>query len=127
MPFRISPRCAEAGRGATGIGWMMARPGRYGIVDRGGSAALAGPAGLNWLRGHAWPLWLERGVDWKRRAFLEHLDLASLECRAPFRRLRVAARQTFVFSKAAAHGVAGAVEAVALGLEFLRGPARLDD
>ena len=85
------------------------------------------PPGLNWLEAHAWPLWLERGVDWKRRAFLEHLDLATLECRAEFRRLRVAARQTYVFSKAAAHGVAGAAEAVALGLEFLRGPARLAD
>jgi mannose/cellobiose epimerase-like protein (N-acyl-D-glucosamine 2-epimerase family) len=82
--------------------------------------------GPSWLRDHAWPLWLERGVDWKRRAFYEHLDHA-LQCRADFRRLRVAARQTYVFSKAASHGVAGASDAVALGLDFLRGPARLKD
>jgi mannose-6-phosphate isomerase len=72
-------------------------------------------------------LWLEHGVDWKRRAFHEHIDLATLDCQATFRRLRVAARQTYVSAKAATHGVPGAAEAVALGLEFLCGPARLAD
>ena len=80
-----------------------------------------------WLKDHAWPLWLEHGVDWRRRAFHEHLDPASLRCRAEFRRLRVAARQTYVFSRAAHYGVPRAKEAVALGLDFLRGPARLAD
>ncbi len=65
------------------------------------SEAPSGRAGLSWLADHAWPLWLEHGVDWQRRAFHEHLDSASLQCRASFRRLRVAARQTYVFSKAA--------------------------
>jgi len=83
--------------------------------------------GLSWLTDHAWPLWLELGVDWPRRAFHEHLEAASLQCKAPFRRLRVAARQTYVFSKAARYGVPRAKEAVALGLDFLRGPARLPD
>ncbi|HWN49743.1 MAG TPA: AGE family epimerase/isomerase [Xanthobacteraceae bacterium] len=83
--------------------------------------------GLRWLVDHAWPLWLEHGVDWRRRAFHEYLDSASLQCRAPFRRLRVAARQTYVFSKAAQYGVPRAKEAVALGLDFLQGPARLPD
>jgi mannose/cellobiose epimerase-like protein (N-acyl-D-glucosamine 2-epimerase family) len=86
-----------------------------------------GQPGLPWLKDHAWPLWLEHGVDWKRRAFLEYIDLATLDCRAAFRRLRVAARQTYVFAKAATHGVPRAAEAVALGLEFLCGPARLAD
>jgi mannose/cellobiose epimerase-like protein (N-acyl-D-glucosamine 2-epimerase family) len=80
-----------------------------------------------WLRDDAWPLWLEHGVDWKRRAFHEHLDLTSLQCRAEFRRLRVAARQTYVFSKAASYGVPRAREAAVLGLDFLRGPARLPE
>jgi mannose/cellobiose epimerase-like protein (N-acyl-D-glucosamine 2-epimerase family) len=83
--------------------------------------------GLRWLTDHAWPLWLAHGVDWRRRAFHEHLDGASLQCHASFRRLRVAARQTYVFSKAARYGVPQAAEAVALGLDFLRGPARLAD
>jgi len=86
-----------------------------------------GQAGLRWLTEHAWPLWLEHGIDWRRRAFHEHLDAASLQCRAPFRRLRVAARQTYVFSQAARHDVPHAKEAVALGLDFLQGPARLPD
>jgi mannose-6-phosphate isomerase len=83
--------------------------------------------GLRWLADQAWPLWLAHGVDWKRRAFHEHLDGASLQCGASFRRLRVAARQTYVFSRAARHGVPQAAEAVVLGLDFLRGPARLAD
>ena len=83
--------------------------------------------GLDWLRESAWPLWLEHGVDWRRRAFHEHLDHETLACRADFRRLRVAARQTYVFAKAAASGVDGAGEAVKLGLDFLRGPARLPE
>jgi mannose/cellobiose epimerase-like protein (N-acyl-D-glucosamine 2-epimerase family) len=82
-------------------------------------------AGLRWLVDHAWPLSLAHGVDWQRGAFHEHLDAASLKCHAPFRRLRVAARQTYVFSVAARYGVPRAKEAVALGLDFLRGPARL--
>jgi mannose-6-phosphate isomerase len=80
-----------------------------------------------WLEDCAWPLWLEHGVDWKRRGFHEHVDPASLQCRAEFRRLRVAARQTYVFSKAASRGVPGAREAVVLGLDFLQGPARLPE
>jgi mannose/cellobiose epimerase-like protein (N-acyl-D-glucosamine 2-epimerase family) len=83
--------------------------------------------GLRWLADHAWPLWLAHGVDWRRRAFHEHLDGASLQCRASFRRLRVAARQTYVFAQAARHGIPQAAEAVGLGLDFLRGPARLLD
>jgi mannose/cellobiose epimerase-like protein (N-acyl-D-glucosamine 2-epimerase family) len=89
--------------------------------------SLAARTGLRWLTDQAWPLWLTHGVDWQRGAFHEHLDPASLQCTAPFRRLRVAARQTYVFAKAARHGVPHAREAVALGLDFLQGPARLSD
>ena len=82
--------------------------------------------GLDWLTHAAWPLWLAHGVDWRRGAFHEHLD-ATLACGARFRRLRVVTRQTFVFAAAARRGVPGARDAVALGLHFLRGPARLED
>jgi mannose/cellobiose epimerase-like protein (N-acyl-D-glucosamine 2-epimerase family) len=101
------------------------RPIRKNITDLHG--ARGGRAGLFWLTDIAWPLWLEHGVDWQRRAFHEYLDSASLQCRAPFRRLRVAARQTYVFSKAARYGVPGAKEAATLGLDFLKGPARIGD
>ena len=89
--------------------------------------ASSGQNGLCWLMEHAWPLWLEYGIDWRRRAFYEYLDSARLQCQAPFRRLRVAARQTYVFANAARYGVPRAGEAVALGLDFLRGAARLSD
>jgi mannose/cellobiose epimerase-like protein (N-acyl-D-glucosamine 2-epimerase family) len=90
-------------------------------------SAPAGEGGLRWLIAHAWPLWLEWGVDWRRRAFHEHLDPVSLKCGAEFRRLRVAARQTYVFATAARFGVPRAAEAAELGLAFLQGPARLAD
>ena len=72
-----------------------------------------------WLKDAAWPLWLARGVDWERGGFYEALDLQTHRCAAPFRRLRVAARQIFVFSKAHEAGLAGAADAVRLGLGFL--------
>jgi mannose/cellobiose epimerase-like protein (N-acyl-D-glucosamine 2-epimerase family) len=92
-----------------------------------GCPSIIGTRLVRWLYEAAWPLWLEHGVDWRKRAFHEHLREASLDCGADFRRLRVAARQTYVFGKAAQRGVPRAGEAVELGLAFLRGPARLDD
>jgi mannose/cellobiose epimerase-like protein (N-acyl-D-glucosamine 2-epimerase family) len=80
----------------------------------------------SWLRDEVWPLWLEHGVDWKRRGFHEHLGHESLACTADFRRLRVAARQVYSFSEAALCGVPRAREAVQLGVEFLVA-ARQDD
>jgi mannose/cellobiose epimerase-like protein (N-acyl-D-glucosamine 2-epimerase family) len=95
--------------------------------ERGSRRGSPASPGLNWLRNHAWPLWLDHGVDWQRRAFHESLDPATLQCPADFRRLRVAARQTYVFSMAARYGVRRAREAVVLGLDFLQGSARLAD
>jgi mannose/cellobiose epimerase-like protein (N-acyl-D-glucosamine 2-epimerase family) len=91
-----------------------------------GTAIKSAPA-VRWLREQAWPLWLAHGVDWGAGAFHEHLREGALDCSADFRRLRVAARQTYVFAKAAQLGVPRAREAVELGLAFLRGPARLPD
>src|SRR5262249_28183117 len=102
------------------------------LESRGGNCRLRSrrremKAHLPWLIDHAWPLWLAHGIDWQRGAFHEHLDAGSLQCHAAFRRLRVAARQTYVFCTAARYGVPDAKQAVALGLDFLRGPARLAD
>lgn len=74
---------------------------------------------LSWLLEAACPLWLAHGVDWKGGAFEEDLDPDTLRPRSEFRRLRVAARQIYVFANAARLGVPRAAEAVALGLEFL--------
>lgn len=78
-----------------------------------------------WLRDHAFPLWLEHGLDHARGGFHEWLDPATLTCDAPYRRLRVAARQVWCFAQATRLGVPGAAEAVARGLDFLRDRARL--
>ncbi len=72
-----------------------------------------------WLREAAWPTWLAHGIDRKRGGFFEALDLPGKTCTATFRRLRVVARQTYVFSEAHRAGLTGADEAVELGLAFL--------
>jgi mannose/cellobiose epimerase-like protein (N-acyl-D-glucosamine 2-epimerase family) len=72
-----------------------------------------------WLREAAWPLWLERGIDRQRGGFFEALDLTHSTCSADYRRLRVVARQIYVFSEAHRAGQRGAAEAVQLGLNFL--------
>ncbi|HEY2131419.1 MAG TPA: AGE family epimerase/isomerase [Acetobacteraceae bacterium] len=82
----------------------------------------------NWLIDHSWPLWLHEGVDWQARAFHESLHPDAPDSPPPaFRRLRVAARQTYVFSHAALAGLPRAHEAVELGLAFLRTHARQRD
>ncbi len=81
-------------------------------------AADIGELGI-WLREAAWPIWLTHGIDRARGGFFEALDLHGKTCTATFRRLRVVARQTYVFSEAHRHGLQGADEAVHLGLAFL--------
>ena len=98
--------------------------------DAGAALAAAAARAFAWLREDAWPLWLEHGVDWGRGAFHETLDPETLRCPAGYRRLRVAARQTYVFAQAARFASSAtprlgrAIEAVDLGIAFLRGPAR---
>ena len=80
-----------------------------------------------WLLDAALPLWLAHGIDHARGGFFEALDLRTHRCAAPFRRLRVVARQIVVFSQAHALGVPGAAQAVRLGLHFLETHAALED
>jgi mannose-6-phosphate isomerase len=72
-----------------------------------------------WLRVAAWPIWLARGIDRERGGFFEALSLDTKTCSADFRRLRVVARQIYVFSEAHRTGSLGAAEAVRIGLRFL--------
>jgi mannose-6-phosphate isomerase len=67
-----------------------------------------------WLRDAAWPFWLANGIDHDAGGFHE-----SLPCTADFRRLRVVARQIYVFAQAHLAGISGADRAVALGVDFL--------
>lgn len=81
----------------------------------------------DWLTQSALPMWLAHGVDWKAGAFHEDIDPATLGNQSQFRRLRVAARQTYVFAQGAKLGVKRAAEAAQLGLDFLRAKARQPD
>ncbi len=80
-----------------------------------------------WLLDAALPLWLAHGIDHARGGFFEALDLRTYRCTAPFRRLRVVARQIVVFSQAHELGVPGAEQAARLGLHFLETHAALED
>jgi mannose-6-phosphate isomerase len=80
-----------------------------------------------WLTDTSLPLWLAHGVDHQAGGFHESLSPDFYICDAPFRRLRVAARQTYVFARAHAAGVQGAGAAAALGVEFLLRRAALPD
>ncbi len=80
-----------------------------------------------WLLQRALPLWLRHGVDRAGAGFHETLALDGYYCDAPFRRLRVVTRQIFVFSQGHRHGVPGADEAVALGVEFLARHAAMQE
>ncbi len=80
-----------------------------------------------WLVEKSWPFWLAHGVDRQRGGFFEALDLRDWRCATPFRRLRVVARQIYVFSVAHAAGLAGADAAVRLGLAFLDNHAVHDE
>lgn len=84
------------------------------------SSLLAGTdRALAWLRHSVWPTWMSYGIDYNKGGFHEHLTLDRLVCNANFRRLRVAARQTYVFSEAAIDGLVNADAVVKLGVEFL--------
>jgi len=73
----------------------------------------------HWLLHTSLPLWLAHGVDRTAGAFHEALSPDTYICTADYRRLRVAARQTYVFARAHQAGVPGADEAVAIGVDFL--------
>ena len=89
---------------------------------------MAGTEALyDWLRACAWPLWLRHGVDWRAGAFHDSLTLDGYHATETFRRLRVLARQIYVFSQAHHHGVERADEAVRIGLDYLFHHALQDD
>jgi mannose-6-phosphate isomerase len=81
----------------------------------------------DWLLHRALPLWLRHGIDRTAGGFHEALAPDGYACDASFRRLRVVTRQIYVFSAAHRAGLAGADEAVALGLEFLARYAALPE
>jgi mannose-6-phosphate isomerase len=79
----------------------------------------------HWLVQHAFPVWLEKGTDWRDGGFFDALSPSTLKNAADIKRLRVLTRQIYAFSRAAHLDVPGAADAVQHGLRFLLGPARL--
>jgi mannose-6-phosphate isomerase len=78
----------------------------------------------NWWRDAAAPLWLEHGVDWNGVGFFDSLSFTDARNVADFKRVRVCARQIFVFTRLSEAGVPRAEAAVAHGLACLLGPMR---
>lgn len=76
-------------------------------------------AASEWLFEQALPVWLRNGLDRRHGGFHEALEQDGIPSRADFKRLRVAARQVYVFVEGATHGVPGAREAVEHGLDFI--------
>lgn len=72
-----------------------------------------------WLLGSALPIWFENGVDWNYGGFYEYLSKDDLTCAAEFKRLRVVARQIYVFSVGMKLGENYCRQAVTHGVEFL--------
>lgn len=89
-----------------------------------GDLGLHAARARHWLTESAFPLWLERGVDWKYGGFYDALDFAHALNASERKRLRVATRQIYVFCEAAALACPRAREAVEHGLEFLFAKAR---
>src|SRR5262249_50336578 len=73
-----------------------------------------------WLFEHALPLWWQRGYDSGARAFHERLELDGSNTSPEPRRMRVQARQTFVYAMAGRMGWEGPWrEAVDAGVDIL--------
>jgi mannose-6-phosphate isomerase len=81
----------------------------------------------DWLLTRALPLWLAHGIDRGAGGFHEALAPDGYRCDASFRRLRVLARQVYVFAQAHRAGLKGAADAVALGVDLLETCAALPE
>lgn len=79
----------------------------------------------SWMFDLALPFWLEQGVDRVNGGYVEMFD-ADGRASADYKRTRVMARQLYVFSHAAMHGVEGALDAARHGYVFLRDNARIE-
>ena len=90
----------------------------------GREAACAYAALHDWIFERALPFWSTVGVDRPGFGFIEHLDLSARPAAVPYKRVRVQARQIFVFSYAHLQGWPGALGAATAGYDFLTRHAR---
>lgn len=73
----------------------------------------------SWLLGPAATLWLDRSVDRRSGGFFDQLSFEDASNACDLKRLRVCARQIFVFAELARLGVPDAEAAVQHGLDYL--------
>ena len=73
----------------------------------------------SWTFDTALPFWLERGIDRAGGGFVEALDFAGADAGVAFKRTRVACRQIYVFSHAAALGWTDGLAAAQAGARWL--------
>jgi mannose/cellobiose epimerase-like protein (N-acyl-D-glucosamine 2-epimerase family) len=64
----------------------------------------------SWLFDHAWPFWMDAGIDRQHGGFVEYLDLQGRDGGASYKRVRAQARQIYCISQAALCGASGAAE-----------------
>jgi len=81
----------------------------------------------HWMDHVALPVWSGAGLEPDEAGFAEHLTLDGRPAHAPFKRVRVQARQLYVYAHAAALGRPGALAAARRGYDFLVAHARLPD
>jgi len=81
----------------------------------------------DWMFRDALPFWAAHGVDRENGGFLEDLNPDGSPTATPFKRVRVTARQTYVFSHAALLGWSEGERLSRLGYEFLLSNCRLPD
>ena len=72
-----------------------------------------------WMVDDALPVWATAGRDAAGFGFQEHLTLDGLPAGVPFKRMRVQARQIYVFSHAHHLGLFGGIDAAADALRFI--------
>jgi mannose/cellobiose epimerase-like protein (N-acyl-D-glucosamine 2-epimerase family) len=79
-----------------------------------------------WTFDQALPFWADAGRDGRELGFVERLDRSGRPDGVDFKRIRVQARQIYVFSHAHLLGWRGGLAAAEAGYQFLRAHGRLD-
>ena len=80
---------------------------------------------IKWLTEYALPLWSDKGVDRDRGGYFESLDSEDLTCPADYKRVRVLARQIYVFAVGCDLSQHYCKQVVIHGLDFLLNKARV--
>ena len=81
----------------------------------------------SWLFGKALPFWIENGLDLENGGAFEAVNFSGEPLKDMPKRLRVQARQTYVFSHAAMLGYQPAEEAIKVPLDFMLRHGRRED